>query len=113
MFLLLRKNLIPRSFSMNFIYAFIFIDGILTYPLLKYHLEDLGKNVFTSILVSSIVLFAVLAKIASTKESVYYLGLGNILFEGLIGILIASIINIFVGEAMLSLLISIESILDD
>ncbi len=44
MFLLLRKNLIPRSFSMNFVYAFTFIDGILTYPLLKYHLEDLGSH---------------------------------------------------------------------
>lgn len=32
------------------------------------------------------------------------------MFEGLIGILIASIINIFIGEAMLSLLISIVGI---
>lgn len=65
---------------------------------------------FTSILVSSIVLFAVLAKIASRKELGYYIELGNILFEGIIGILIASIINIFIGEAMLSLLISIVGI---
>lgn len=61
---------------------------------------------FTSILVS----FAVLAKIASRKELGYYIELGNILFEGIIGILIASIINIFIGEAMLSLLISIVGI---
>lgn len=44
MFLLLRKNLIPRSFSINFVCSFTFIDGILTYPLLKYHLEDLGSH---------------------------------------------------------------------
>lgn len=38
---------------------------------------------FTSILVSSIVLFAVLAKIASRKELGYYIELGNILFDSL------------------------------
>ena len=99
MSLLSRKNIIPRSFSMNFVYVFTFIDGILTYPLLQYYLEDLGKNVFTSILVASIVLFSVLAKIASRKESGHYLGLGNILFAGLT--------NIFIGGAMISLVISI------
>lgn len=110
MSLLSRKNIIPRRFSMNFVYAFTFIDGILIYPLLQYYLEDLGKNVFTSILVASIVLFAVLAKIADKKESGYYLGLGKILFAGLIGILIASIINIFIGGAIISLVISIIGI---
>ncbi len=110
MSLLSRKNIIPRSFSMNFVYAFTFIDGILTYPLLQYYLEDLGKGVFTSVLVASIALFAVLAKLSSRKEAGYYLGLGSILFAGLIGILIALIINIFIGGAMLSLLISIVGV---
>lgn len=110
MSLLSRKNIIPRSFSMNFVYAFTFIDGILTYPLLQYYLEDLGTGVFTSILVASIALFAVLAKLSSRKEAGHYLGLGSILFAGLIGILIALIINIFIGGAMLSLLISIVGV---
>ena len=110
MSVLSRKNIIPRSFSMNFVYAFTFIDGILTYPLLQYYLEDLGKGVFTSVLVASIALFAVLAKLSSRKEAGYYLGLGSILFAGLIGILIALIINIFIGGAMLSLLISIVGV---
>ena len=35
MSLLSRKNIIPRSFSMNFVYVFTFIDGILTYPLFQ------------------------------------------------------------------------------
>lgn len=107
MSLLSRKKIIPRRFSMNFVYGFTFIDGIIIYPLLQYYLEDLGKNVFISILVASIVLFLVLAKISSMKESGYYLGLGNMLFAGIIGILIASIINIFIGGAMLSIVISI------
>lgn len=108
--LLSRKNKIPRSFSMNFVFAFTFIDGIIIYPLLLYYLEDLGKNVFTSILVASIVLFAVLSKLASRKEAGYYLGLGNILCVSLIGILIASIVNIFIGGSMLSILISIVGV---
>ena len=110
MSLLSRKNKIPRSFSMNFVFVFTFIDGIIIYPLLQYYLEDLGKNVFISILVASIVLFAVLAKLASRKEAGYYLGLGNILCVSLIGILIASIVNIFIGGSMLSILISIVGV---
>lgn len=102
-----RKNIIPRSFSMNFVYIFTFIDGIIIYPLLQYYLQDLGKDVFISILVATIVLFTVLAKLASRKDAGYYLGLGNILFAGLIGILIASIINIFIGGNALSIVVSI------
>ena len=102
-----RKNIIPRSFSMNFVYMFTFIDGIIIYPLLQYYLQDLGKDVFISILVATIVLFTVLAKLASRKDAGHYLGLGNILFAGLIGILIASIINIFIGGNALSIVVSI------
>ena len=68
-----RKNIIPRSFSMNFVYMFTFIDGIIIYPLLQYYLQDLGKDVFISILVATIVLFTVLAKLASRKDAGYYL----------------------------------------
>lgn len=110
MSLLSRKNKIPRSFSMNFVFLFTFIDGIIIYPVLQYYLEDLGKIVFTSILSAAIVLFGVLAKIASRKEAGYYLGLGNILLISLIGILIASIINIFIGGSIFSILISIVGI---
>lgn len=110
MSLLSRKNIIPRSFSMNFVYGFTFINGILTYPLLQYYLEDLGKSVFISVLVGAIVLFVLLAKLSSQKEAGHYLGLGGILFTGLIGILIAAIINIFIGGEVFSLLISIVGV---
>lgn len=111
MSLLSRKSIMPRRFSMNFVYAFTFVEGIITYPLLQYYLEDLGKGIFISILVASIALFAVLAKLSSRKEAGHYLGLGNILFAGLIGIVIISIVNIFIGGAMLSILISIVGLL--
>ena len=56
-------------------------------------------------------LFAVLAKLSSKKEAGHYLKLGSILFVGLISILIASVINIFIGGATLSLAISIVGVI--
>ncbi len=102
-----RKSIIPKSFSMNFVYMFTFIDGILMYPVLQYYLADLGKGVFISILVASIILFATLAKLSSKKEAGYYLGLGNVLLASLFALLIMSIVNIFIGGKLLSFTISI------
>lgn len=101
-----RKNVIPRSFSMNFVYLFTFIDGALMYPLLQYYLQDLGTNVFTAILLSTIILFALLAMQANKKEAGHYLGLGQTLFPILIAMVIASVINIFIGGNTLSIIIS-------
>lgn len=106
-----RKSIIPRSFSMNFVYIFTFIDGILMYPLMRYYLADLGRSVFIQILLATIVLFAALSVLANKKESGHYLGLGNILFAGLIGILIASVLNIFFGGDTFSIIISVVGVI--
>lgn len=102
-----RKSIIPRSFSMNFVYTFTFIDGILMYPVLQYYLADLGKGVFISILLASTVLFATLAKLSSKKDAGHYLKFSNILFSSLIALLIISIINIFIGARLISFVLSI------
>lgn len=106
-----RKSIIPRSFSMNFVYIFTFIDGILMYPLMRYYLADLGSGVFIQILLATIVLFAALSVLANKKRAGNYLGLGNILFAGLIGILIASVLNIFFGGDTFSIIISIVGVI--
>ncbi len=106
-----RKSIIPRSFSMNFVYIFTFIDGILMYPLMRYYLADLGRSVFIQILLATIALFAALSVLANKKESGHYLGLGNILFAGLIGILIASVLNIFFGGDTFSIIISVVGVI--
>lgn len=102
-----RKNIIPRSFSMNFVYAFTFIHGILLYPLLEYYLQDLGSNLVITILIGTIVLFGVLSLISYKKEAGHYLGMGKILLSGLIALLVLSIVNIFIGGATLNIGISL------
>lgn len=102
-----RKSIIPRSFSMNFVYAFTFIDGILLYPLLQYYLQDLGSDLVITILIGTIALFGVLSLISSKKEAGHYFGMGKILLSGLIALLVLSIVNIFIGGATLNIGISI------
>lgn len=106
-----RKGVIPRRFSMNFVYAFTFIDGILLYPTLQYYLQDLGSGVFISVLISTIVLFGVLAMISNKREAGHFLGLGRILFVGLVGMLIASVVNIFIGGSTFSIGISVVGVI--
>lgn len=102
-----RKSIIPRSFSMNFVYAFTFIDGILLYPLLQYYLQDLGSDLVITILIGTIALFGVLSLISSKKEAGHYFGMGKILLSGLITLLVLSIVNIFIGGATLNIGISL------
>lgn len=111
MALLSRNNIIPRRFSMNFVYLFTFIDGVLIYPLLQYYLQDLGTNLFISIVVSTTVLFAILAKLAGKKEAGHYIKFGNVLSASLIGLLIASVINFFIGGEIFNLVISVIGVL--
>lgn len=106
-----RKSIIPRSFSMNYVYLFTFVDGILMYPLFQYYLYDLGIGLFVSIVLGTAVLFGVLSMVSSKKGGGYYLGLGNILFAGLVGLLVLGLINIFFGGARFNFFISIISLL--
>lgn len=106
-----RKSIIPRSFSMNYVYLFTFIDGILMYPLFQYYLYDLGIGLFVSIVLGTAVLFGVLSMVSSRKGGGYYLGLGNVLFAGLVGLLVLGLINFFFGGPRLNLVISGVSLL--
>lgn len=106
-----RKRILPSRFSMNYVYLFTFIDGILMYPLFQYYLYDLGIGLFVSIVLGTAVLFGVLSMVSSRKSGGYYLGLGNILFAGLVGLLVLGLINIFFGGARFNLVISAISLL--
>ncbi|MGL5649626.1 MAG: Bax inhibitor-1/YccA family protein [Clostridium sp.] len=101
-----RKAIIPRSFSIVYVYIFTFVYGIILYPVLMYYLQALGISVFLSVVLGGVGLFVVLAIQASRKEAGYYMSMGNVLFAGLVGIFIASIINIFVFSNFLSVIIS-------
>lgn len=105
-----RKSIIPRSFSMNFVYLFTFIDGILMYPVLQLYLQNLGVNVVINVLLTTIILFGVLSYVSNKKEPGHYLGWGQTLFIFLIVTIISFIINIFIGSSAASIFISMFSI---
>lgn len=108
---LTKKSRIPRSFSMNYVYLFTFIDGILMYPILEYYIQDLGKDVFLSVLAGTIVLFLVLSIISNKKKAGSYLGLTKILFSGLIGLLIVSVMGFFIFSETLYVLVSVGGVI--
>ena len=106
-----RKSIIPRRFSMNFVYLFTFIDGILMSPIIRYYVGDLGSGVVINVLVATLIIFGVLAFIANRSESGRFLRLGPILFASLIGLLIMSIFNIFFYGKLFNITISIIGVI--
>jgi FtsH-binding integral membrane protein len=67
-----------------------------------------GESVATAFLSASAMFGAAALYGATTKRSLA--GLGGILFMGLIGIIVASVINIFLGNSMLSWVISVVGV---
>jgi FtsH-binding integral membrane protein len=67
-----------------------------------------GASVVTAFLSASAMFGAAALYGATTKRSLA--GLGGILFMGLIGLIVASVINVFVGFQMLSFIISIVGV---
>lgn len=105
-----RKSIIPRRFSMNFVYLFTFIDGILMSPIIRYYVGSMGTDMVISILLATSAIFGGLAFIANRSESGKFLRLGPSLFIALIVLLIMSIINIFISGSMYNIIISIFGI---
>ena len=104
--LLSRKNVIPRSFSMNFVYLFTFVDGILMYPILTYYLYDLGTTLFMNVVLGTCVLFALLALISHRKPAGHYVGLGSTLLAGLVVLIVMSVVNIFIQGTVFNIAVS-------
>ena len=67
-----------------------------------------GESVATAFLSASAMFGAAALYGATTKRSLT--GLGGILFMGLIGILVASVINIFLGSSMVSWIIAVVGV---
>lgn len=106
-----RKNVIPRSFSMKFVYLFTFVDGILMYPILTYYLYDLGTSLFINITLGTCLIFAALSLISYRKPAGHFVGLGSILFTGLIVLILLSVVNIFVNGSTFNIAVSAIGIL--
>lgn len=87
---LTKKIQIPLYFSMNFVYMFAFIDGMLSYPLVKPIVEESGTQVIIAGLLTSVAIVAIYSIIALKKIDGYYRLLDNILF---ILLIISAILN--------------------
>lgn len=103
---LFSKSIIPQRFSINFVYLFTFVEGLLSYPIITYYVGSLGTGVVINVLVITIAIFSTLSFVASKDEGDKYLKLGPILFASLVGLFIASIINIFVFGKVMNILLS-------
>ena len=101
-----RKGMIPRRFSMNYVYLFTFIEGILIYPIINYYLYDLGIGMVLAIFVATIVIFAGLSIYAKNNDTYKILNFGRAFGFILLGMIISSIVNIFIGSSTLSIIIS-------
>lgn len=106
-----RKGIIPARFSMNWVYLFTFIDGILMYPILEMYVGSLGNQVVINVLLVTALIFFVLSMIAKKETSDKYLRLGNVLFTGLIALIILTIIGFFMGYGIFNIVVSILSII--
>lgn len=106
-----RKGLIPRRFSMNYVYLFTFIQGVLIYPTINYYLYDLGIGMVISIFIATIFIFASLTIYAKNNESSTVLNYGKVLTFALLGMIISSIVNIFLGSSILSIIVSALGVL--
>ena len=106
-----RKGLIPRRFSMNYVYLFTFIQGVLIYPTINYYLYDLGIGMVISIFIATIFIFASLTIYAKNNESSSVLNYGKVLTFALLGMIISSIVNIFLGSSILSIIVSALGVL--
>lgn len=106
-----RKGIIPRRFSMNYVYLFTFIQGILIYPTINYYLYDLGIGMVISMLIATIFIFASLTIYAKNNESSSVLNYGKVLTFALLGMIISSIVNIFLGSSILSIIVSALGVL--
>ena len=83
--LLSRKEIIPDRFSMNWVYLFTFINGVLLYPILQMYISGLGSQTVIIILLVTALIFFILSMVAKKETSDKYLntsdiGLNSVLF---------------------------------
>lgn len=111
MAIIFKKGIIPRRFSMNFVYLFTFIEGVLMYPLINYYLYELGIGMVIAVLIATIVIFASLSIFAKNNETSNIFNYEKILMFILFGIIVGTIVNIFLKSSVASIIISIIGIL--
>lgn len=88
---------------------FTVINGVTLTGILQYALKVSGVGIIVQALAVTFITFSVIGVFAYTTKKDFS-GLGNILFFSLIGLIIASIVNIFLGSSIFNLIISAVSV---
>ncbi|WP_445489899.1 Bax inhibitor-1/YccA family protein [Niallia sp. 03133] len=83
-----------KSLSYTFLYAFTFISGITTYPIVAHYISTIGANIVLTALGTTTVVFAGLAVYATTTKRDFSF-LGGMLMAALLALVAISIFNIF------------------
>lgn len=86
--------------SMKFVYAFAALEGIGLYPVIMAYTQAIGAQLVLGALAISFVLFFALATYAKRTER-NFLTLGSVLFGGLLILVLASIVGLFVHATIL------------
>ncbi|WP_141430575.1 Bax inhibitor-1/YccA family protein [Bacillus sp. 03113] len=83
-----------KAISYSFLYAFTFISGITTYPIVSHYIATIGVNLVLTALATTVTVFTGLAVYASTtKRDLSFLG--GMLMAALLALVAISIFNIF------------------
>ncbi|MDO4281491.1 MAG: Bax inhibitor-1/YccA family protein [Peptococcaceae bacterium] len=90
--------------SMGFVYVFAALEGVGLYPIVMYYTQTIGANLVLGAGAVTFVLFFGLA-IYARKTSRNFLAIGPMLFFGLIALILASIVGLFVQATMLQIAI--------
>jgi modulator of FtsH protease len=88
---------------------FTVVNGVTLTAILQYALKISGVGIIVQALAVTFITFSVIGIFAYTTKKDFS-GLGNILFFSLIGVIIASIVNIFLGSSIFNLMISAVSV---
>ena len=98
------------SANVGIFLGFTTLSGMTLVPILKWALNVGGPNIIMQALGATVITFGSLAAYgAVTKKD--FTGMGSFLFMALIGIIAASIVNIFIGGTTMALIISAVSVL--
>lgn len=96
--------------SMKFVYVFAAMEGIGLYPVILAYTQAIGAKLVLGAVATTFVLFFGLATYAKRTER-NFLNLGSILFFGLLALILASIVGLFVQATILQTAICAGGIL--
>lgn len=93
------------------VYLYAFVNGICIYPIINYYAYSLGLSTVITVFIGTIVVFSGLSIYGKNKKSDNILNFGAVLPMILLGIIIASFINLFLNSNMLNIGISAIAII--